>query len=407
MRYRSEETRAPASAAGAGAGRYRTARAHSRRSGSARTVRAIEHGTGPPAAFQTYLLIRRLPRPSRCLACGPSLFRSAAICLFLLILLYPGAGCGTRANHRGDADGFVPASLTLHHSGELRARAESLHAELAACRLCPRNCGVNRLAGERGFCRAGAEAAVSSHHAHFGEERPLVGKGGSGTIFFANCALRCAFCINWQVAHAGQGSERSVEQLAAMMLELQRAGCSNINLVTPGHYLPQILLALDIALGRGLRLPVVYNSSGYERLEVLRLLDGIVDVYLPDFKYADSLTAAAHLAGAGDYERYAKATLLEMQRQVGTARPDPDGLVRRGLIVRHLVMPDNAARTDRIINWIAENLPKDTYINIMGQYIPVRRASDHPRINRRITGEEYAEALRQARDAGLTNLYLR
>lgn len=302
---------------------------------------------------------------------------------------------------------FEPAVLALHRSGELRARGEELWQAMAECRLCPRECGVNRLAGEKGFCRADSTLIISSHGPHFGEERPLVGRGGSGTIFFSNCGLRCVFCINWQISHQGSGRARSIEQLADMMLELQQMGCSNINLVTPTHYLPHIMLGLDQALARGLRLPVVYNTCGYEQPEIMAMLDGMVDVYLPDFKYADSATASVHLAGAADYESFARDAFIEMQRQVGTARPDADGLIRRGLMVRHLIMPNNAARTDLVIKWLAENLPKDTYLNIMGQYIPVHRAPEYPEISRRITREEYAQALKWARDAGFTNLDVR
>lgn len=326
-------------------------------------------------------------------------FLAAAFSLLL------GLRCAPRLDRGTGNSRFEPVSLALHKSGELRARGEKLWKMMEACQLCPRKCGVNRLAGEKGFCRADSTLQVASYYPHFGEEKPLVGRGGSGTIFFANCGLRCVFCINWQISHLGAGAAQSVRRLAEMMLELQRAGCHNINLVTPTHYAPHILLALDQALGRGLRLPIVYNTCGYEQLEVLRLLDGVVDVYLPDFKYADSANAAVHLAGAADYERVTRQAFLEMQRQVGVARPDADGIIRRGLMVRHLVMPNNAARTDKVISWIAENLPKDTYLNLMAQYIPVYRASEYPEIARRITKEEYEQAIRWAREAGLTNLY--
>jgi putative pyruvate formate lyase activating enzyme len=308
---------------------------------------------------------------------------------------------------RGPAvpEGFTPAYLELHRSGELKRRAEELWAVMESCRLCPRQCGVNRLKGERGgICRTDSTLVIASYNPHFGEERPLVGRGGSGTIFFSNCGLRCVFCINWQISHEGEGRETSIEELAAMMLDLQKIGCHNINVVTPTHYSAHILRALDIAAGKGLRLPLVWNTCGYERLDVLRQLDGVVDIYLPDFKYADTAMAYRHLGGVSDYPEVTKKALLEMNRQVGVAKPDSSGLVRRGLMVRHLVMPNNSARTDLVIDWIAKNLPKDTYLNIMAQYTPVHRAKDYPEIARRITADEYRQALQWARDAGLTNL---
>jgi putative pyruvate formate lyase activating enzyme len=275
---------------------------------------------------------------------------------------------------------------------------------MESCRLCPRECGVNRLKGEIGICRADSTLKIASRNPHFGEEKPLVGRGGSGTVFFSNCGLRCVFCINWQISQGGMGRTTSVEELADMMLELQGMGCHNINVVTPTHYSAHILRALDIAAGKGLRLPLVWNTCGWERMEILEHLDGVVDIYLPDYKYADSSMAARHLGAAASYPEVTRQALLEMNRQVGVAKPDEDGVIRHGLMVRHLVMPNNAARTDLVIDWIAENLPKETYLNIMAQYIPVYRAKDYPEIDRRITAEEYSQAVRRARDAGMTNL---
>lgn len=297
-----------------------------------------------------------------------------------------------------------PAYRSLHASGELHHRGEALWQRLAACDICPRKCGVNRLKGERGFCRASSDLVIASYNPHFGEEPPLVGRGGSGTIFFSHCSLRCVFCINYDISHGGQGRTRSITDLATMMLALQRQGCHNINVVTPTHYSPHILLALDQAAAKGLRLPIVYNTCAWEDVDVLRLFDGIVDIYLPDFKYADEAMARKHLGGAQAFPQTVQKALLEMHRQVGTATIDSDGLIRRGLMIRHLVMPNDVAKTKLVVEWIAQHLPKDTYVNIMSQYTPVFRAKEFPEIARRITRAEYAQALAWAREAGLTRV---
>lgn len=260
---------------------------------------------------------------------------------------------------------FEPAYLRLQRSGELKKRADALWSMMSACRLCPRECGVNRLRGERGFCGASAELYISSFHPHFGEEQPLVGRGGSGTIFMTHCGLRCMFCINWDIAHEGNGSRSTIEQFAEMMLALQRRGCHNINIVTPTHYSAHVIKALNIAASKGLRLPLVYNTHGWERLEVLRLLDGVVDIYLPDFKYAQGEMAAMYSSGAQSYPEITKQALIEMHRQVGVAIPAADGLMYRGLMIRHLVMPNNVSGTREVLRWISQNLPKNTYVNIM------------------------------------------
>jgi len=275
---------------------------------------------------------------------------------------------------------------------------------MKSCRLCPRECGVNRLAGDKGFCQASSQLEISAYHPHFGEEKPLVGKGGSGTIFLTNCGLRCVFCINWQISQGGEGEPQSIEQMAAMMLALQKMGCHNINLVTPTHYSPHIVRAVDIAAGKGLRLPLVYNTCGWERLEILKKLDGIIDIYLPDFKYWAGEMAAKYSSGAETYPEITKLAILEMHRQVGVARPARDGLMYRGLMIRHLVMPNRVAGTKAVIGWIAENLPKDTYLNIMSQYRPMYKAFEYPEIARGITRQEYSEAVRWAKEVGLTNL---
>ena len=301
--------------------------------------------------------------------------------------------------------GFEPAYLKLHKTGELQRRAEELWAITESCRLCPRKCGVNRLEGMRGFCQSpGVQLVVSSFHPHFGEERPLVGNGGSGTIFMTHCNLRCVFCQNWEISQLGRGTERDLNELAVMMLLLQKTGCHNINFVTPTHYSAPILKALDIAAGAGLRLPVVYNTSGWERLEILELLDGIVDIYLPDFKYWDSDMSAKYSSGAENYPEVTKAAILEMHRQVGVAKPAQNGIMQRGLMIRHLVMPNDIAGSEKIMEWIAENLPEDTYVNIMAQYTPLFKAYDYPEISRRITIEEYNKVVKKAQEIGLTNL---
>jgi putative pyruvate formate lyase activating enzyme len=300
---------------------------------------------------------------------------------------------------------WEPAYLKLHRTGELAARAEKLWAIMERCQLCPRKCGVNRLEGTSGFCRTpGATLMISAYHPHFGEERPLVGRGGSGTIFLTHCNLRCVFCQNWEISQLGIGWESTVEEMAGMMLHLQKIGCHNINLVTPTHYSALILKALDIAAGKGLRLPIVYNTSGWERLEILEVLDGIVDIYLPDFKYWDSEMAAKYSSRAANYPEVTKAAILEMHRQVGVAKPGPDGIMYRGLMIRHLVMPNGVAGSEKVMEWIAENLPQDTYVNIMSQYTPYHKAYDYPEIARRITREEYERVVKKAMELGLTNL---
>ncbi|UCB56454.1 MAG: radical SAM protein [Candidatus Omnitrophota bacterium] len=299
---------------------------------------------------------------------------------------------------------FEPAYLALHRSGELRRRGEELMSMLASCQLCPRSCGVSRLEGEKGFCQADARLKIASYHPHFGEEAALVGRRGSGTIFFANCGLRCVFCINWNISIGGEGKCHTIEDLAGMMISLQEMGCHNINLVTPTHYLPHIILALDMATEEGLNIPLVYNTCGAERLEILKMLDGVIDIYLPDFKYFSSEMAAKYSSGASWYPEVTKQALIEMNRQVGVARAGSDGIMRRGLMIRHLVMPNNVSHTKEVLEWIAENLPKDTYVNLMSQYQPFYKAFEYPDIARRLSREEYSQAKRWAKEAGLTNV---
>lgn len=311
-------------------------------------------------------------------------------------------GAETPAN---PGDEFEPAYLGLHQTGELKTRSEILWGMMAECRLCPRECGVNRLRGERGICSApGPRLVVSSYGAHFGEERPLVGAGGSGTIFFSHCSLRCVFCQNWEISIAGQGIEQTVEDLADMMLDLQDSGCHNINVVTPTHFSAHILKALDHAAARGLRLPLVYNTSGWERLEILALLDGIVDIYMPDFKYCTANMAAQYSSGAENYPELAAKAILEMHRQVGAARYTEGGIMQRGLIIRHLVLPNNVSGSEKIMEWIALHLPKDTFVNIMAQYHPDYKAYDIPELSRKVTAREYKAVVERAKQLGLVNL---
>lgn len=295
-----------------------------------------------------------------------------------------------------------PSYRALHESGELPRRIEAARALTAECRLCPRQCGARRLQGATGVCGVGSEAVVSSYGPHFGEEAPLVGAGGSGTIFLARCNLQCVFCQNFEISQRGDGEAVSPPRLAEMMLELQRLGCHNINFVTPTHQAFQILRALSIAIEKGLRLPLVYNCGGYESREALRLLDGIVDIYMPDFKYADAQTAKRY-SGVEDYPGVARAAVGEMQRQVGDLTLDERGVARRGLLVRHLVLPNDLAGTAEVVAFLAQLSPR-TYVNIMGQYRPCYRALEHPRLARRPRADEMERAFRLARAAGLTRL---
>ena len=299
---------------------------------------------------------------------------------------------------------YRPGYVTLHRGGELRKRGETLWEMLRECRLCPRECGVNRLEGETGLCNATSQLRVASFTPHFGEERALVGVGGSGTIFLSHCNLGCVFCQNWDISHEGSGTDVEIEDLAGMMMQLQEAGCSNINIVTPTHFSPQVVLALDLAASQGLRLPLVYNTSGWERLPVLKMLDGIVDIYLADFKYTDPAYSSRYSDEAESYPELTMAALLEMNRQVGVARPERNGVIFRGLMIRHLVMPGNVSGSVEAMHWISENLPPDTFVNIMIQYRPAYRAHLFPEIDRYVSRDDYERVVSEARRFGLTNL---
>ncbi len=303
---------------------------------------------------------------------------------------------------------YTPGFIALHKNGELNERATDLWKRMESCDLCPRNCGVNRIAGERGICKANADLEIASSGPHYGEESELVGQGGSGTIFFTNCAMLCVFCINSGISHGGLGSKHSIHDLADIMISLQNRGCSNINLVSPSHYVPHIIFALDIAAEKGLNLPIVYNTAGWEKPEVLKYLDGVVDIYLTDFKYGCNYKAEIYSIGVNNYVEYAQATHLEIHRQVGLAAKDSEtGLMQKGLMIRHLVMPNDVACTKEVMDWIAENLPKNTYINLMSQYTPVFNAKDYPEISRRLLNREYRDAINAAESAGLTNVNTR
>jgi len=274
---------------------------------------------------------------------------------------------------------------------------------LEECRVCPRQCGVNRLAGESGKCHITSQVVVSSYGPHFGEEAPLVGRHGSGTIFFTYCNLHCVFCQNYTISQLGEGSPVNREELAAMMLSLQAKGCHNIYLVSPTHVIPYILTALELAVGKGLYLPLVYNSGGYDSIETLRLLDGIVDIYMPDMKYSDE-KIAEELSGIKDYPKVNKAAIKEMHRQVGDLQIDEQGVAQRGLLVRHLVLPNRLAGTQEAVRILAQDLSSNTYLNMMAQYHPCYKAFDIPLLARPVNKQEFSEAIDLAQQQGLYRL---
>ncbi len=298
---------------------------------------------------------------------------------------------------------FEPAYLSLARSGELTRRVEQAYAHLASCDLCGQECHLDRHI-TKGVCRTGVRAVVSSHGPHHGEESPLSGPPyagyGSGTIFFTWCNLRCQFCQNYEISQLGEGSEAEPEEIAAMMLDLQAMGCHNINFVSPSHVVAQILAAVAIAAQAGLRLPLVYNTGGYDSLAALTLLDGVVDIYMPDMKYADA-SLALRLSKARNYPEVNRVAVKEMHRQVGDLVLDERGIAQRGLLVRHLVLPGGLAGTREVAQFLAEEISRDTYINVMAQYHSCYKASEHPPLDRRITSKEYAEAVTACSAAGL------
>jgi putative pyruvate formate lyase activating enzyme len=296
-----------------------------------------------------------------------------------------------------------PKYLDLFGSGELKKRAEKLKAIYKFCTLCPWDCRIDRTSGRTGVCNSADRAKVSSATPHFGEEPMITGKNGSGTIFFSNCNLRCRFCQNYQISKEGAGDEISDEQLASMMLMLQSKGCHNINLVSPTHYLPNIISALVTAAEKGLHIPLVYNTNGYEKVETLEMLDGIVDIYLPDMKYSSNNTAL-RLSDAPEYFTYNKAALKEMYRQVGDLELDGDGIAVKGFLVRHLVLPNDLAGSQKALKFLADELSKNVYVGIMAQYKPCYKAVNDPELGRTLTVNEYKKAVRWAKEAGLNNI---
>jgi putative pyruvate formate lyase activating enzyme len=302
-----------------------------------------------------------------------------------------------------NVDAFIPAYVETRRQGRLKEKIDSALQILEACRLCPRECGVDRLAGEKGICGIGRDAVVSSYSPHFGEEDPLVGKNGSGTIFFAGCNLLCIFCQNFEISHGREGRAFSAEEIAHAMFFLQNSGCHNINFVTPTHVVPQILEALDKAIEGGLRVPLVYNSSGYDKVETLALLDGVFDIYMPDFKFWDE-KVAGQLCQAPDYPETARKALKEMHRQVGDLVVDDNGIAQRGLLVRHLVLPEGLAGTRQVMAFLANEVSTNCYVNVMGQYRPCGRATEVAGLRRGVTQEELQDAVDMARDEGITRL---
>jgi len=294
----------------------------------------------------------------------------------------------------------TPSYVELYRSGELKKRVEKAVSMLEECKVCPHECGVNRLKGELGICKTGRYALISSFFPHLGEEFPIRGFTGSGTIFFSYCNMKCVYCQNYTISQLGEGEEKSPEELADIMLHLQEEGCHNINLVTPSHVVPQILEALLIAVEKGLRIPIVYNTSSYDSLETLKLLEGIVDIYLADFKYWEEKDSETY-SKVKDYPIVAREAIKEMYRQVGDLKTDERGIAYRGLLIRHLILPEMDESTEKILDFL-KDLSPDTAVNIMDQYRPFYKAYKYPKINRRIRPEEYRKAVLSAKKKGLT-----
>lgn len=302
---------------------------------------------------------------------------------------------------------FEPSYLKLIESGEIEKRINKLYKILEKCELCPRKCHVNRVEGEKGVCNSTATLKVSSYFPHFGEEDVLVGVNGSGTIFLSNCNLRCVYCQNYEISHLGEGYECSEEEVSRMMLALQKRGCHNINFVTPTHYAPQVVKAVKIAGENGLNLPIVWNCSGYENVDVIKLLDGIVDIYMPDIKYGDNEAGEKYSKPpVKDYWDRCKEAVKEMHRQVGDLKLNEKGLAVRGLLIRHLVLPNNIANTEKVLKFIAEEISENSYVNVMSQYYPAGEVLLKPgkfkELERSITPREYERAIKIARELKLT-----
>lgn len=295
---------------------------------------------------------------------------------------------------------MLPLYLEKLNPNELQQRADVLKKMLEECRLCPNECAVNRIEGETGNCNSTDEVIISSYGPHFGEEPELVGLYGSGTIFFTNCNLSCLYCQNYDISQLGIGKKISVEELSDIMISLQRRGCHNINLVTPTHFVPQIVQALIIAIEKGLEIPLVHNCGGYESVETLKLLENIIDIYMPDIKYSDN-EVASRLSGIKNYWNVVKAAVKEMHGQVGDLHIDRKGIAKRGLLIRHLVLPDNLAGSEKVLDFVADEISKNTYINVMDQYHPAYKANEYSELNRRIKSDEYQKVLQYAMLKGL------
>ena len=296
-----------------------------------------------------------------------------------------------------------PSYIALHRSGELARRALAARAALTRCVLCPRACGADRLRGEFGACRMGTDPVVASWNVHPWEEPPISGTRGSGTIFFSGCTGKCCFCQNYPISQYGYGNRVGIKRLAEMMVALQARGCHNINFVTPTHFVPQILAAVDVAASRGLRLPLVYNTSGYETIETLRLLENVIDIWLPDAKYADD-AIAQQISGLPKYVAHNRAALREIHRQVGEKLLlNRDGIAQRGMIIRHMVLPGSLAGTESVLRWIAAEISQRVHVSLMDQYFPAYRAVSHPLLGRKITPQEYEAALAAFEEADMEN----
>jgi putative pyruvate formate lyase activating enzyme len=298
---------------------------------------------------------------------------------------------------------FEPVYVKAYQNGCLGKKVRAAYAMLRSCSLCPRKCKVNRLAGETGICKTGRYAKVSSYNPHFGEEAPLVGSQGSGTVFFTHCNLLCLFCQNFDISHEGYGQEVSNEELAGMMLALQKLGCHNINFVTPSHVVPQILEAVEIAVQQGLSVPLIYNTGGYDQPQTLKLLEDVFDIYMPDFKFWDP-GISEQACSARDYPEVARTALKEMHRQVGDLVVDSAGIARRGLLIRHLILPHGLAGTGEIMRFIAQELSADSYVNIMTQYRPCGRAFEVTGLGGYPSRSDFEAAVEAARRQGITRL---
>jgi len=298
----------------------------------------------------------------------------------------------------------LPVYIETTSEGLLEKKIEQLESLFSPCTLCPRRCRINRLAGERGYCKAPYDIYISSAFPHFGEEPPLVGKNGSGTIFFTHCNLKCCFCQNYEISVYGEGTEYSPDRLSEIMLKLQERGCHNINLVTPTHYVPNILKGLLIAVTQGLSIPIVYNCGGYESLEVIKILEGVVDIYMPDIKFLDPLLSERY-CNAKDYPEVVMNVVMEMERQVGDLYIDEKGIAKKGLLLRHLVMPGLVDDTKKVLDFIRWKISEHAFVNIMAQYHPCYLSYSHPELMRGITKSEFYEVLDYSREIGLIRAF--